>query len=171
MEETLPEVWLRGAQNEFPVLLQPITFALQQAQEDIEKYTFNFPDELLYERPGNAASVAFHLQHLSGVLDRMFTYAENMPLNEAQQNWLSSEGKAPEKYTSAAELVQIFNDRIQTSLQKLKTIDIKTLTEPRGVGRKQLPSTVFGLLIHAAEHTQRHVGQLLVTAKVLVDEK
>ncbi len=169
MAETQPEVWLRGAQNEFPVLLQPIVFALQQAQEDVAKYTFNFPDKLLYERPGNAASVAFHLQHLSGVLDRMFTYAENMPLKEAQLKWLQSEGKAPEKYTSAEELVRIFNQQIETSLQKLKSIDINMLTEPRGVGRQQLPSTVFGLLIHAAEHTQRHVGQLLVTVKVLAN--
>ncbi|RYX84640.1 hypothetical protein EON73_03225 [bacterium] len=111
--------------------MQPIAFALQQAQEDVAKYTFNFPDELLYERPGNAASVAFHLQHLTGVLDRMFTYAENMPLKEAQLNWLQSEGKAPEKYASAEELVKIFNDQIEISLQKLKRIDIKILTEPR----------------------------------------
>jgi len=163
----LPEVWLRGPIPDFPVILQPIVFALMQAREDVNAMMLDFPDNLLYERPGNAASPAFHLQHLSGVLDRMFTYAENIPLKEAQLNWLSSEGKQTEKYTSAQKLVEIFNQQIEISLQKLKAIDIKTLTEPRGVGRKQLPSTVFGLLIHAAEHTQRHVGQLLVTVKVL----
>lgn len=165
MAETQPEVWLRGAQNVFPVLLQPTVFALQQAQEDVHKYTFNFPDKLLYERPENAASVAFHLQHLTGVLDRMFTYAEGKALNEDQLKWLSSEGKNQD--FSTQKLVEIFDQQIKISLQKLQNIDTKILTEPRGVGRKQLPSTVFGLLIHAAEHTQRHVGQLLVTVKVL----
>ncbi|MGI4804133.1 MAG: DinB family protein [Janthinobacterium lividum] len=167
MAETQLEVWLRGAQNEFPVLLQPIAFALQQAQEDVHKYTVNFPDQLLFERPGGAASPAFHLQHLTGVLDRMFTYAEGKVLSEEQLNWLNSEGK--NRDFSVQQLVEIFDTQIEISLQKLKRIDTKTLTEPRGVGRKQLPSTVFGLLLHAAEHTQRHVGQLLVTVKVLMN--
>lgn len=166
-EDNLPEVWLRGPKNEFPVLLQPIAFALMQAQEDVNKFMLNFPDSLLYKLPGGAASPAFHLQHLTGVLDRMLTYAENLPLNKAQFVWLQSEGKDQEKYHSVQALVQIFNNQIETSLQKLQHINIETLTEPRGVGRQQLSSTVFGLLIHAAEHTQRHVGQLLVTVKVL----
>lgn len=166
-ENDLPEVWLRGPVPGFPVLLQPVAFALMQAQEDVGKLMLDFPDALLYERPGGAASPAFHLQHLTGVLDRMFTYAENLPLNEAQLTWLQSEGKNQERYNSVQELVQIFNNQIETSLQKLQHINTETLTEARGVGRKQLPSTVFGLLVHAAEHTQRHVGQLLVTVKVL----
>ena len=164
-EDQLPEVWLRGPLPEFPVLLQPIVFALLQAQEDINKMMVNFPDDLLYERLGGAASPAFHLQHLSGVLDRMFTYAEGKALDENQLKWLNAEGK--DGQNSVENLVQIFNQQIETSLQKLKVINIDTLTEPRVVGRKQLPSTVFGLLFHAAEHTQRHVGQLLVTVKVL----
>lgn len=163
----LPEVWLRGPIPNFPVLLQPIAFALMQAQEDVNEMTVGFPDHLLWERSGGAASPAFHLQHLTGVLDRMFTYAENMPLNEAQLNWLHQEGKPQGQTIFVSNLVDAFNQQIKISLQKLQNIDLETLTELRGVGRKQLPSTVFGLLIHAAEHTQRHVGQLLVTVKVL----
>lgn len=166
-ENEQPEVWLRGPLPNFPILLQPIAFALMQAREDVNKFMVDFADDLLYERPGGAASVAFHLQHLSGVLDRMFTYTENLPLNEAQLNWLNQEGKPQDQNISVSDLVDIFNHQIETSLQKLQNIDFKTLIEPRGVGRQQLPSTVFGLLIHAAEHTQRHVGQLLVTVKVL----
>jgi hypothetical protein len=166
-ENNLPEVWQRGSIPDFPVLLQPIAFALMQAREDVNQFTLDFPDTLLYQRPGGAASPAFHLQHLTGVLDRMFTYAENKPLNEAQLNWLNQEGKIQDQPVSVSELVAIFNQQIEISLQKLKAINLDTLTEPRGVGRKQFPSTVFGLLIHAAEHTQRHVGQLLVTIKVL----
>ncbi len=166
-ENKPPEVWLRGLIPDFPVLLQPIAFALMQAQEDVNEMTLDFPDHLLWKRPGGAASPAFHLQHLTGVLDRMFTYAENMPLNEAQLNWLHQEGKPQDQNISVSDLVDAFNQQIEISLQKLQNIKLETLTEPRGVGRKQLPSTVFGLLIHAAEHTQRHVGQLLVTVKVL----
>ena len=166
-EDQLPEVWLRGPMPEFPVLLQPIAFALLQAQEDINKMMVNFPDDLLYERPGGAAPPAFHLQHLSGVLNRMFTYAEGEALSEEQLNWLQSEGKNQDKNCTVRDSIERFNHQIKTSLEKLKSIDITTLTEPRTVGRKQLPSTVFGLLFHAAEHTQRHVGQLLVTVKVL----
>ena len=167
MAETQPEVWLRGPLPEFPILLQPIVFALLQAKEDVNKMMLSFPDHLLYERPGGAASPAFHLQHLTGVLDRMFTYVENLPLKEAQLKWLNEEGKPQDQHHSVSGLVALFNHQIETSLQKLQQIDTNTLTEPRGVGRQQLPSTVFGLLFHAAEHTQRHVGQLLVTVKVL----
>ena len=166
-EIQLPEVWLRGSIPDFPVLLQPIVFALMQAREDVNAMTLSFPDYLLWERPGNAASPAFHLQHLTGVLDRMFTYVEGKALDENQMQWLQSEGKSQDKNYSVQDLVDIFNNQIEISLQKLKNINLDTLTQPRGVGRKQLPSTVFGLLIHAAEHTQRHVGQLLVTIKVL----
>lgn len=166
-EDQLSEVWLRGPLSEFPVMLQPIAFALLQAQEDVNKIMLGFPDNLLYERPSGAASPAFHLQHLTGVLDRMFTYVEGKILDENQLEWLQYEGKDQEKYNSGEGLVARFNRQIETSLEKLKSIDINTLTEARVVGRKQLPSTVFGLLFHAAEHTQRHVGQLLVTAKVL----
>ncbi len=166
-ETQQPEVWLRGPLPEFPVFLQPIVFALLQAQEDVNEMMLDFPDDLLWERPGGAASPAFHLQHLTGVLDRMFTYTENMLLNEVQLNWLNQEGKPQDQHIPVSNLVDIFNKQIEISLQKLKATNSDTLTEPRGVGRKQLPSTVFGLLFHAAEHTQRHVGQLLVTAKVL----
>jgi len=166
-ETQQPEVWLRGPLPDFPILLQPIAFALMQAREDVNEMTLDFPDRSLYERPGGAASAAFHLQHLSGVLDRMFTYAENMLLNEAQLNWLHQEGIQQDQNISVSDLVDAFDQQIEISLQKLQNINLETLTEPRSVGRKQLPSTVFGLLIHAAEHTQRHVGQLLVTVKVL----
>src|SRR5579875_1900244 len=96
-ENKQPEVWLRGPIPDFPVLLQPIAFALMQAREDVNEMTIGFPDDLLFRKPSGAASVAFHLQHLSGVLDRMFTYAEGKALDENQMNWLQSEGKILDK--------------------------------------------------------------------------
>ena len=55
---------------------------------------------------------------------------------------------------------------MERALAQLRRTDERELTAPRGVGRAQLPSSVIGLLFHAAEHTQRHLGQMLVTARV-----
>jgi uncharacterized damage-inducible protein DinB len=100
------------------------------------------------------------------VLDRLFTYAKGQQLSAQQLEYLKAEGIANEniKVTS---LLTALDSQIDHSLAALKDIDPATLTDPRGVGRKQLPSTVMGLLFHAAEHTMRHTGQLLVTIRVL----
>lgn len=161
-----PEVWLRGKIEAIPDLLQPVAHALLQAREDIAKYTLDFPEELLWHRPAGRASVGFHLQHITGVLDRMLTYAEGKKLSEAQFSALKNEGN-PETQTSLFHLVNTSKEKITEAINRLKTIDEATLTQSRTVGRKELPSTVIGLLFHAAEHLQRHLGQLLVTVSVL----
>lgn len=124
-----------------------------------------FPPERLWERPAGVASPGFHLQHLSGVLDRLFTYAADQPLSAAQLACLKQEGQPADLTVDS--LVQAFNQQVDKALEQLRTTAEATLTEFRGVGRAKLPSTVLGLLVHAAEHTQRHVGQLLVTVRVL----
>jgi uncharacterized damage-inducible protein DinB len=126
----------------------------------------DFPDELLWEKVAGMASPGFHLQHIAGVLDRMFTYANQKQLSAGQLEYLSEEGKADDGIT-AARLVNTLSLAVELSLRQLGRIDESTLTEYRGVGRKNLPSTLIGLLTHAAEHTMRHTGQLLVTVKVL----
>ncbi|WP_259013964.1 DinB family protein [Emticicia fluvialis] len=161
-----PEVWLRGALPDVPALLQPIAHALLQAQEEVQELMAGFPEHLLWERPAGVAAPAFHLQHLTGVLDRLFTYASGNALSAAQLQALSAEGKADERI-KLKDLLNAFDLQIEQSLAALKQTDEKTLTETREVGRAKLPSTVIGLLTHAAEHTTRHVGQLLVTVKVL----
>lgn len=164
-EKNKPEVWLRGPVAGIPPLLQPVAHALLQAREEVAKYTAGFPDELLWEQPAGMASVGFHLQHLAGVLDRLFTYAKAEMLNDAQLAYLKSEGQPFKAVTN--DLLQHFNQQVGKALQQLQYTNETTLTETRGVGRAQIPSTVIGLLFHAAEHTQRHVGQLLVTAAVV----
>ena len=166
-QTTLPEVWLRGALPDIPPLLQPVAHALLQAREEVNALMSDFPDVLLWNRPAGVASVGFHLQHLTGVLDRLFTYARGKSLTTDQLARLSEEGHPKGNTLTVDVLVNRFNRQIDTALNQLRTTDESTLTEPRGVGRAQLPSTVLGLLFHAAEHTQRHVGQLLVTARVL----
>jgi hypothetical protein len=164
-EERLPEVWLRGPLPDIPALLQPVAHALLQAREEVVAEMAGFPEELLWERPGGVASVGFHLQHLSGVLDRLFTYAQGRVLSERQGELLAVEG-VPDSRLSSHKLVVAFNDQVDHALEQLRAINERTLTEYRAVGRAKLPSTVLGLLVHAAEHTQRHVGQLLVTVRV-----
>ncbi|MCF4101975.1 DinB family protein [Gillisia sp. M10.2A] len=164
--EKLPEVWLRGSIPEVPALLQPAAHALLQAREDVYKYTQDFPDVFLWQNPAGRASVGFHLQHLTGVIDRMLTYASAKPLSENQFSALRSEGE-PNENIQMSQLVAAFNAKVNDAIRYLKNTSESILTEPRTVGRKQLPSTVIGLLFHAAEHSQRHVGQLLVTISVL----
>ncbi len=164
--EQLPEVWLRGAIKNIPSLLQPVAHAVLQSREEINKIMQNFPEEKLWEKPAGVASVGFHLQHLTGVIDRLFTYAKGESLTEQQLNYLNNEGKQAENI-SLQKLLANFNMQVDTALKQLSETKEETLTDYRSVGRKKLPSTVIGLLFHAAEHTMRHTGQLLVTAKFL----
>jgi len=168
MDKTaLPEVWLRGPVPDIPALLQPVAHALLQAREEVSALMEGFPEEYLWHRPGGVASPGFHLQHLAGVLDRLFTYAAGELLNDEQLKALDAEGQPNGEATSVRALTDQWHRQIDKALEQLKQIKEQTLTETRGVGRARLPSTVLGLLVHAAEHTQRHTGQLLVTVKVL----
>ena len=162
----LPEYWLRGPLPGINSYLQPVAHALLQAREEVNELMKEFPGELLWQQPAGLASPGFHLQHLSGVLDRLFTYAKGQMLSTGQLQALKEEGLTNNALT-ADKLVKIFNEQVDQSLDQLKATGEKTLIEFRGVGRAQLPSTVLGLLTHAAEHTMRHVGQLLVSVRVL----
>ncbi|UZD23430.1 DinB family protein [Algoriphagus halophytocola] len=165
-----PEVWLRGPLPDYPSALQPIAHAILQAQEEIHRLMEDFPSELLWEKPAGLASPAFHLQHIAGVLNRMATYARAEPLTAVQFAYLKSEGVKNQEFTTAV-LIQNLDLYISQFLEVLKQTNPDTLNEFRGVGRAKLPSTVGGLLFHAAEHMQRHFGQLLVTVKVILSEQ
>jgi hypothetical protein len=165
-ESPVPEAWLRGPLPAVPALLQPVGHALLQARDEVETLMQDFPDELLWTRPGGVASAGFHLQHLAGILDRLFTYARGEVLTASQLEYLQREGSAADPAESARHLVEAYHRQVDRCLKELCSLDETILTQPRFVGRRRLPSTVLGLLFHAAEHTQRHVGQLLVTSKV-----
>ena len=160
------EVWLRGPLPDIPPHVQGVAHALLQAREEVRALTADFPDDLLWEKPFGVASVGFHLQHLRGVLDRLFTYARGEQLSEAQLAALSEEGHTT---LGTQALYETFSEEVDRALVQLRGADEDELLEVRGVGRQQLPSTVLGLYTHAAEHTMRHVGQLLVTVRVLED--
>jgi uncharacterized damage-inducible protein DinB len=167
MSQSLPEVWLRGPLPGMPPLLQPVAHALLQAREEVTEILADFPAARLAERPLGLASVGFHLRHLAGVLDRTFTYARGSALSETQLAYLAAEGQPPTHEGAVAELVAQFASQVDAAISQLNATPESSLPEWRGVGRAQLPSTVIGLLVHAAEHTTRHVGQLLVTARVV----
>jgi len=173
----LPEVWLRGPLPAIPPLLQPVAHALLQAREEVMERMDGFPEELLWERPAGVASPGWHLLHLSGVLDRLFTYARGGSLDQEQLETLAAEGKPGDETLTKpgrpglTELLKRFHRQVDLALRQLETTSEEELTQVRGVGRTRIPSTVLGLLFHAAEHTQRHNGQLLVTVKVLLGEK
>ena len=165
-QQPLPEHWLRGPVQNIILPLQPVAHAILQAQDEINEMMIDFPSQLLWESVAGKASVGFHLQHISGVQDRLFTYAENKLLSDQQMVKLKSEGKRNEEINPAI-LLEKLNAQFHESLKRLSLFTDDNIWEERKVGRKQLPSTVHGLLFHAAEHTMRHTGQLLVTIVVL----
>jgi uncharacterized damage-inducible protein DinB len=164
-----PEVWQRGPVEGIPALIQPVAHALLQAREEVNVLMQNFPDQLLWEKPANMASPGFHLEHMRGVINRLFTYACAEALNEEQLRYLSSEGTPYIDDEITKKLVAAFNQQIDEAIEQLKQTDENSLTAPRGIGRAQIPTTVIGLLFHTAEHVMRHAGQLLVTVKVLLN--
>lgn len=159
--------WLRGAVPGVIPGLQPVAHALLDAMEEAAKFVADLPDEKLWDRPAGLASVGFHLRHIPGSLDRLFTYARGEPLSDEQRDALAKERSGPDTSVSTSELLAGLTARLQGAIEELRSYDAGRLHEERLVGSKKLPSTVQGALFHAAEHTQRHVGQLLVTSRVV----
>ena len=162
-----PEVWLRGPLAEIPALLQPVAHSLLQSREELHATLGGLSPADVWITPGGAGSVGFHARHAAGSLDRLFTYARGEPLNAAQKAALAAEGQPDLRPQVVAGLLAEFDAAVERALAQLRATDESTLTDARGVGRGQLPSTVIGLLFHGAEHTQRHMGQLMTTARVI----
>lgn len=167
MDKSKLEVWQRGPIENIPDLLQPVAHALLQVNEEVKKYMANFPETLLWEKPASVASVGFHLIHITGVVDRLLTYADKKKLTKEQLIFLKTEEKPDNFHFTVSDLINAFDSKIKEALVYLEQTSTDDLTEFRGIGRAQLPSTKLGLLFHAAEHAQRHLGQLLVTVKIL----
>jgi len=162
-----PEVWLRGALPDVAPLLQPVAHSLLQCRLEVRATVPSLSATELWVTPGGAASAGYHVRHAIGSLDRLFTYARGEQLSRDQLAALREEGRMDERDGIQDALVAEFDAAVEHALAQLRATDPDTLLEPREVGRAKLPSTVLGLLFHAAEHTQRHVGQLVTTAKVV----
>jgi len=160
------EAWLEGPLEGIDPYLMPVAQALVQVGRDVERFAGLAP-EALWARPGGAASVGFHLRHVAGVLDRLLTYARGETLGEEQMKALRAEAEPGEPPADAATLMREARVAVERALAQIVATPRDTLLEPRRVGRKHLPSTVLGLLHHAAEHAVRHTGQALTTARIL----
>jgi uncharacterized damage-inducible protein DinB len=167
IEMAEPEVWLRGPIDGVPPLLQPAAHSLLQCREEVARVLPGLSSTQIAARPAGAASVGFHARHAIGSLDRLTTYARGEQLTRTQLAALASEQEPDPGDDTDARLVAAFAEAADRALAQLRETDDAMLLEPREVGRARLPSTVIGLLFHAAEHTQRHVGQLVTTAKIV----
>jgi uncharacterized damage-inducible protein DinB len=147
--------------------LQPVAHALLQAVEDVRRTVDPLSEAHLWAQPGGAPSVGFHVRHAAGSLDRLFTYARGEGLSNDQRAFLEGEAEPGAPPAQAAALASAFEEQVDRALAQLRATPESTLLETRGVGRRALPSTVIGLLVHAAEHTQRHVGQIITTARIV----
>lgn len=162
------EAWLRGPVDGVAPILVPVAHMLQHAQDDAAEAVKDLTPDQIRARPGGGASVGFHVRHLMGALDRLFTYARGDTLSAGQLNALKQERDAGSSGADAATLTAELAVAIARALDQLRATDPATLLEPREVGRQHLPSTVLGLLVHGGEHSARHAGQALTLKRVVL---
>jgi uncharacterized damage-inducible protein DinB len=160
------EWWQRGPVDGVPAVLQPIAHILLQVRESVGEFVEGLTDEQWNARPANVASAAFHVRHITVVIDRLLTYARGDALSPDQFAAKKTESE-PVHPADVATVLAALSARVDAAVAELRTIDVATLGDFRAVGRAQLPSTVIGCLTHGAEHSMRHVGQLLVTTRVV----
>lgn len=162
----MEEAWLSGKLDGFAPVLMPAVHALVECAKDLQKHAANLSAEELIARPNDIASVAFHLRHIAGSIDRLLTYVRGEQLSESQFEELKNEN-AETSIKTSEQLVEKSVARINEAIDVLKTTPLDSLFKERLVGRKKLKTNVFGLLFHIAEHTARHVGQVVTTAKII----
>jgi uncharacterized damage-inducible protein DinB len=159
------EPWLRGTLTEIDPVRRAVLHALELAGEDVARWCEPLSDSEMFARPTGLPSIAFQLRHIARSLDRLMSYAEGRRLSEDQLAALASEMS---EQGAAADVIAEFRAGLESAKQRIRAVATESLADPRGVGRKMLPTTVAGLLIHCAEHTQRHAGQMVTTAKIVL---
>jgi hypothetical protein len=161
------EWWQRGPVEGVPAVLQPVAHILLQVRESVGELAAGLTIDEWNARPAGVASCAFHVRHMAGVIDRLFTYARDGGLSDAQFTALRAEGDPATDDRDVERMLAALSERVDAAVAELRTTDPATLGDFRGVGRAQLPSTVIGCLVHGAEHAMRHVGQLSVTSRIV----
>ena len=161
---TGPEPWLRGPIEGVPPHLMPVFHSFQMVREDLAHYTEDLSTEDVWRRTGSLPSLGFHLRHIAHSVDRLVTYLCGDQLSDAQIATLKQEA---EPGATLAELLADIHANLSNAERRIRSIGPGMLNEPRTIGKKRLPSTVLGLLVHVAEHTQRHLGQAITTAKLV----
>jgi uncharacterized damage-inducible protein DinB len=159
------EPWLRGTHSDVPAIGRAVLHALELALDDLAKWTAGLSDAEVHAQPLGLPAVAFHLRHIARSVDRILSYAEGNQLTAEQLTALKAEQIGNE---TLAELMAEVEASFSNAAQRVRVLATADFDTFRGVGRKQLPTSIGGALIHVADHTQRHVGQVVTTAKVLV---
>jgi uncharacterized damage-inducible protein DinB len=159
-----PEPWLRGTHRDVPPVMRAVLHALELAKEDLQRWCGDLNDAALHARPKGIAPVAFHFKHIARSMDRLLTYAEGGSLSEKQMAELKSETDG--SGTNASSFAEV-EAAFMRAAERVRCFRSESLAETRSVGRSGLPTTVAGLLVHVAEHTQRHAGQAITTAKIV----
>jgi uncharacterized damage-inducible protein DinB len=160
----LSEPWLRDTLKDVPPVQRAVLHALELALEDINRWCAGLTDEQMNARPAGLAPVAFHLRHIARSLDRLLTYAEGRSLTDDQLAALRAE---LDHGAIRNDLFTELDGAVKESAARIRSITVDDLGEARSVGKRQLPTTVAGLLVHIADHTQRHVGQAITTARIV----
>jgi uncharacterized damage-inducible protein DinB len=160
------EPWLDGPLEGVPPLLQPLLFSFAQVRNDLAQYTVNVKEDDVWRPVGTIPALGFQLRHMAGSAERLTTYLFGEQLSPEQLHHLSREHVPG---ATRAELLESVDATLQRIEERLRELDPGSLYEPRFVGRQRKPTTVIGLLVHIAEHTQRHLGQAITTAKLLSD--
>jgi uncharacterized damage-inducible protein DinB len=164
-EEKLPEPWLRGSLTNVPAIPRAVLHALALAEEDLARWGAALTDEEIHTRPYGLTPYAYHVRHIAHSVDRLLTYAEGRPLDVIQQAALQVE---LEPGITHAALMSEFHAALSEAQTRIRRLPLAELEDSRQVGSKRLPTTLGGLLVHLADHTQRHAGQAVVTAKLLI---
>jgi len=158
------EPWLRGTHAEVPAVGRAVLHAFDLALDDLTKWTEGLTDAEVHTHPLDLSSIAFHLRHIARSTDRLLSYAEGNQLSSEQLTALKAEQTGDEPLAVLLSEVEVSFSNAADRVRVLATANPDTF---RGVGRKQLPTSIGGALVHVADHTQRHVGQVVTTAKVL----
>ena len=158
------EPWLRGTHTDVPAVARAVLHALELSLDDLTKWTEGLTDAEVHSQPLGLPSLAFHLRHIARSTDRILSYAEGNQLTSEQLAALKAEQTGEESLAALLAEVEISFSNAAARIRVLATANFDT---PRAVGRKQLPTSIGGALIHVADHTQRHTGQVVTTAKVL----
>jgi hypothetical protein len=161
------EPWLRGTLQELEPVRRAVLHALELALEDAERWCSSLNQEQMFARPADLPPVAFQMRHIVRSLDRLLSYAEGKALDEAQRVALQTEMDG----ASTAQVWSEFRAGLAQTMDRVRAVPPATFGEVRWVGSERLETTVAGLLIHCAEHTQRHAGQMVTTTKVVFGAK
>jgi uncharacterized damage-inducible protein DinB len=158
------EPWLRGPIEGVHPALAAVLHSFMQVREDLTRHTAGLSNDQVWKQVGPVPALGFQLRHIAGSVDRLVTYLCGDQLTESQIAVMKSETSPG---ATLEDLLTGVSQALDAASARIRAIDPATIADARFVGKKRLPTSVMGLLVHVAEHTQRHLGQAITTAKLV----